>query len=179
MRRELLIGCGGARDKRMWLKGREQWENLVTLDINPDHKPDVVWDLTEIPLPFADEEFDEIHAYEVLEHTGAQGDYKFFFRQWSDFWRVLKPGGYLFGTCPKVGTVWALGDPSHTRIVQAENFIFLDQTEYTKGVGATPMSDFRHLYKADFHLSVCDQSSEIMRFALQAVKPSRIDPKYG
>ena len=57
--------------------GRPGWTDLVTLDVNADHSPDVVHDLESVPLPFADETFDEIHAYEVLEHTGAQGDHVF------------------------------------------------------------------------------------------------------
>jgi hypothetical protein len=40
---ELLIGSGAGTQKRMWLPGQEAWRQLFTLDINPDHKPDVVW----------------------------------------------------------------------------------------------------------------------------------------
>ena len=176
MRKELLIGCGGMRDKRVYTADRAQWEGLVTLDINPDHNPDVVWDLMDMPLPFEDNTFDEIHAYEVLEHTGAQGDYKFFFKQWSEFWRILKPNGAFFATCPQVGTAWALGDPSHTRVVQKENLVFLSQEQYAVQVGKTPMSDFRYLYKADFEPAGVQEVDGIFKFALTAIKPSRISP---
>jgi hypothetical protein len=63
---ELLIGCGSRRAKDVWVADKKEWTDLRTLDINPDHKPDVVHDLQDIPLPFPDETFDEIHAYEVL-----------------------------------------------------------------------------------------------------------------
>ena len=175
MRKELLVGCGQRLEKQLQAEGRELWEGRVTLDINPDHKPDVLWDLMQFPYPFEEGTFDEIHAYEVLEHTGAQGDYKFFFKQWSEFWRILKPNGLFLGTVPQVGTVWALGDPSHTRVIQAENFVFLDQERYKGGVGKTAMSDFRYLYKADFMIGAVSNGEGSMRFALQAVKPSRID----
>ena len=46
---ELLAGCGASRGKRLCLDGRWEWRELVTLDINPDHKPDVVWDLDQAP----------------------------------------------------------------------------------------------------------------------------------
>ncbi len=171
--RELLIGCGSRRHKIVHIGYRgEEWTNLTTLDINPDHKPDVVADLCHFPYPFKDDSFDEIHAYEVLEHTGAQGDYKFFFAQFSELWRILRPNGVLCGTCPHRESVWAWGDPSHTRIVQPEQFTFLSQAEYKKQVGVTPMSDFRYLYKADFKMVMCnnDKMSGCFSFALQAIK---------
>lgn len=172
--KELLIGAGSSRVKKLAIKGRNEWSQLVTLDINADHKPDVVWDLEKMPLPFADNEFDEIHAYEVLEHTGQQGDYIFFFAQFSELWRVLKPGGQLMGTCPSRNSPWAWGDPSHKRIVQPENFVFLDQSEYIKQVGVTAMSDFRYVYKADFVNAHIADDGNTFSFVLQAVKPSRI-----
>jgi SAM-dependent methyltransferase len=172
--KELLIGAGSNRVKKLAINGRQEWANLVTLDINADHKPDVVWNLENIPFPFDDNEFSEIHAYEVLEHTGQQGDYVFFFAQFSEFWRILKPGGCLIGTCPSKTSPWAWGDPSHKRIVQPENFVFLDQSEYVKQVGVTPMSDFRYLYNADFTCIHRADDGTIFSFALQAVKPSRL-----
>lgn len=172
---ELLIGCGRRRDKILNLyQGRERWTNLTTLDNNADHNPDVVWDLMQLPYPFPDNTFDEIHAYEVLEHTGSQGDHKFFFAQFTELWRILKPNGLMFATCPSKSSIWALGDPSHTRIIQRENFVFLDQSEYTAQIGITPMSDFRYLYKADFSLMWDQDDLEVLRFLLKAVKPSRI-----
>ena len=129
--RELLIGCGSRHFKLIFPPDKQEWHTLTTLDINGSHNPDVVWDLTKLPLPFEDNTFDEIHAYEVLEHTGRQGDYIFFFAQFSDFWRILKPNGLLIATCPMYNSPWALGDPSHTRVIQKESLVFLDQTQYT------------------------------------------------
>jgi SAM-dependent methyltransferase len=170
MKKELLIGCGSDHRKRMASDGTATWDNLTTLDYNSDHKPDVVWDLMKLPLPFDDGEFDEIHAYEVLEHLGQQGDYKLFFAQFSEFWRLLKPNGHLLATCPSRNSVWAWGDPSHTRIIQLEQLVFLSQEEYRIQVGKTPMSDFRNIYKADFETMYQDDDGEIVRFVLKAIK---------
>ena len=146
------MGCGSNREKRFWPPGQETWSDLVTLDNNPDHNPDVVHDLRVHPLPFDGNSFDEIHAYEVLEHLAQQGDYKFFFAEWSEYWRILKPDGLFVGSVPRPDSEWALGDPSHTRIVHPLWFTFLSQEEYKKQVGITSLSDFRYLYQADLRL---------------------------
>ena len=88
---ELLIGAGNNRDKKITFKDiPSEWSGeLVTLDIDPECNPDIIHDLNDLPMPFDDDMFDEIHAYEVLEHTGRQGDWLFFFNQFSEFWRIL------------------------------------------------------------------------------------------
>ena len=169
MHKELLIGCGNRRDKLAWV-GRDKFENLTTLDISESCNPDVVWDLCDIPLPFDDNTFDEIHAYEVLEHTGAQGDYEFFFRQFSDFHRILKPGGELIGICPAWNSEDAWGDPSHTRVLAPMTLLFLSQKEYANRVGSTPMSDFRYMYKADFDIIHSQIKDQKFLFGLKARK---------
>jgi len=168
---ELLLGCGSSRVKKLHQQGRSDWDGLVTLDLEARHNPDVVHDLND-PLPFPDNSVDEIHAYEVLEHCGSQGDYKFFFDQFSDFWRVLKDGGVILGTVPLPTSVWAWGDPSHTRVIPKETFIFLRQPEYAQ-VGITAMSDFRSIYKADFDIIHLHENGEVLEFGLKAVKPAR------
>jgi SAM-dependent methyltransferase len=133
----------------------------------------VLHDLNVLPYPFEDNEFDEIHAYEVLEHCGRQGDWRYFFDQWAEFWRIVKPGGHFCGTCPHRTSPWAWGDPSHTRIIGLEQLVFLSQKEYERQVGKLAMSDFRHYYKADWEL-VWENLDEglTQQFVLRAVKPS-------
>ncbi len=168
---ELLLGCGSSRVKKLHQQGRPDWDGLVTLDLEARHNPDVVHDLN-LPLPFEADVADEIHAYEVLEHCGQQGDYKFFFGQFSDFWRVLKHDGVILGTVPLPTSVWAWGDPSHTRVIPKESFTFLHQPAYAQ-VGKTAMSDFRSIYKADFDIVHLRENGDVLEFGLRAVKPAR------
>lgn len=175
MRRELLAGCGRRSDKRIILPGgSDEWSNLTRLDFNDDHKPDVVWDLNVRPLPFEDNTFDEVHAYEVCEHLGQQGDFKSFFAEWSEWWRILKPGGVFFATSPHWASKWCWMDPGHTRAYGPELLCFLLQPEYVRQVGESAISDYRFCYKADFDILHSEVKGGAFIYVLKAVKPSRI-----
>ena len=170
--KELVLGCGNYRKKRIWTDDNEEYETPVFLDIDPNTKPDILWDLNKMPLPFENDEFDEIHAYDVLEHIGTQGDIKRFFYEFSEYHRVLKDKGLFFITCPYYGDKWAWGDPGHTRILGAETFVYLSQEEYEKQVGVTQISDYRYLWKLDFKMTTCipGKNSESVGYILECLK---------
>lgn len=164
----LHLGCGANPERKLKPPGRLDFQGEhVTLDRNKAHEPDVVHDLNKVPLPFDANEFDEIHAYEVLEHCGKQGDARFFFKQFEDFHRILKPGGFVCASTPRPDSPWAWGDPSHTRVIAPETLIFLDQDNYNQ-VGDTPMSDFRHMYKADFQVVFTQKATHSAYWVLRA-----------
>jgi len=169
---ELLLGAGNERTKRISFDDiPKQWSSeLVTLDMDECCNPDVVHDLNITPYPFNDDRFDEIHAYEVLEHFGTQGDYRGFFEQFSEFWRILKPGGWFIGTCPNWDSVWAWGDPGHRRVITPQTFSFLSQAEYERQVGTNAMADYRFCYTADFELYSFSEEENNWGFALRAIK---------
>lgn len=172
---ELLIGCGRNREKKLAFGSKRMWSGLVTLDVNPDCNPDVKWDLTGPgPLPFEENSCDEIHAYNVLEYTGVQGDWRFFFAQWMDFYRILKPGGVFFGISPAQTSAWAWGDPGHTRMISPECLTFLHQPEYDKEGSMASMTDYRLVFQGDFDRLHDTDNGLTYQFALQAVKPSRL-----
>ena len=165
---ELLLGSGSRTDKDLVIDGMSaEFSDPVRLDRNKDHKPDVVWDLRTHPLPFADNSFDEIHAYQVLQYLAQQGDYEFFFAEFSEYRRILKPGGLFLASVPDRSLAWA--DPANKRIIQPETLAFLDQDEYERQVGRTTMSDFRYLYKAHFKTVYAQVREEAFYFALRKV----------
>jgi len=170
VKQELLIGCGHKRDKRMFVEGEREWSNLTTLDMYPECTPDVLHDLNVLPLPFGDNAFDEIHAYEVLEHLGRLGDFKQFFALFNELHRILKPGGLFFATVPNRTSPWALGDPGHTRVISIETLAFLSQNQYEKQEGNTPMSDYRPWYRGDFEYVGSDEKEHTFAFILKAKK---------
>lgn len=169
---ELLIGCGHSRHKKVAVDGKHDWNELVTLDRYAECEPHVVHDLESLPYPFPDNHFDELHAYCVLEHCGRQGDWRFFFDQFTEFWRIAKPGATFHALVPRHDSPWAWGDPSHTRIISLETLGFLSQAFMAEHVGEeTPMSDFRWYYKADW-LCVAQSlpSPHHFGFVLRAIK---------
>lgn len=166
---ELLIGCGNSRVKKLSRPGLSEWRDLVTLDIDPDAKPDVLHDLEVMPYPFEDGAFGEIHAYEVLEHFGRQGDWRGWFAMWTEFYRIMQPGGNFFGSCPRWGSSWLWGDPGHTRYIGPESLTFLDRSEYERQVGKTSMTDYRHIWRGDFRTVHAEVAGESYYFVLERV----------
>lgn len=165
--RSLLLGCGLERIKRLHVTGVDSdWGELTTLDYDASNDPDVVHDLNVFPYPFEDNSFDEVHAYEVLEHTGVQGDWKFFFAQFDELWRILKPGGHLCCTVPWWQDRWAWGDPGHTRVIQPESIGFLDRTRYDSNI-------YHGSFACDYDITFMERKDVRFLFCMRAVKPAR------
>jgi SAM-dependent methyltransferase len=92
----LNIGCG---QKRL--------ENAVNLDISRGVGADVVHDLNNTPWPFAADSFDEVHAYDVLEHVHDV------VRALEEIHRISRRGAVLHATVPHFSSANAFTDVTH------------------------------------------------------------------
>ena len=132
--RSLLIGCGNNHTKQVQYDGKAEWAGELTkMDINPNCGADILFDMEDVAsrggrMPFEDDTFDEAGAYNTLEHWGRQGDFRGWFHECGEYWRILKPGGLMSVLVP-IGQD-ALADPGHTRFFQANWFGFLSQKFY-------------------------------------------------
>lgn len=145
----LMLGAGHTTPTRKLsavTSAREEDTVWETLDFNQEARPRTVFDLEQLEkgeqLPYSNDYFDEIHAYEVLEHFGRQGDARGFFYTFKAFWRVLKYGGLLIGSSPAAHSPWLWGDPGHTRAITPESLSFLTRRHYDQ-LGKTTASDYR------------------------------------
>jgi SAM-dependent methyltransferase len=176
----------------------ERWQHVTAVDLNPLCKPDYVMDLErglvtscwpvehdqpiftahsgiQISFTLKESIFAEVHAYEVLEHLGHQGNATEFFGDFDELWRVLRPGGWLCGTVPSRYSPWLWGDPGHRRAILPSMLQFLSRPSYQE-LGASPMSDYRQLFVGDWDVLYSYDNEETHSFVLQAVKPARLDP---
>jgi SAM-dependent methyltransferase len=102
---KLNIGCG-----------RVHREGAVNLDISPDVGADVVHDLNTLPWPFQDGQFEQIYAYDVLEHVNDVP------RVLEEIHRVSQPGALLHVTVPHFSSANAFTDLTHRHYFSWRSF---------------------------------------------------------
>lgn len=93
---KLNVGCG-----------RKHKAGFVNLDISAEVGADVVHDLNCVPWPFESGTFEEVHAYDVLEHVDNVPAVL------EEIHRICKPGGLLCVTVPHFSSANAFTDLTH------------------------------------------------------------------
>ena len=87
--------------------GRKYMTGAVNVDISPDVGADVVHDLAAVPWPFPSDAFNEVHAFDVIEHLDDIP------RVMEELHRVCKKGALVHITVPHFSSGNAFTDPTH------------------------------------------------------------------
>ena len=103
---KLNLGCG--------THIKEGWVNL---DSAPLPGVDIVHDIENLPLPFADNSFDEVLCNDILEHVEYIPVLK-------DILRILAPGGAVHIRVPHFTSRNNYGDPTHKKRFCVSTFDF-------------------------------------------------------
>ena len=80
--------------------------DAITVDIDPEHKPDVIHNLNEIPWPFKDNQFQEITAHHVFEHLND------LMPVMDEIYRICHPDGRIHIEVPH-HSGWCAHSPEH------------------------------------------------------------------
>jgi SAM-dependent methyltransferase len=122
-RSHLDLGCGTVP------RNPYQCAQLFGIDIRcglsaPGVVEIVAANLSLEPIPFPDQRFDSVSAYDFLEHVPrvsldqARGGTQFPFVQlMNEVWRVLKPGGLFYAVFPAYPHALAFCDPTHVNVL--------------------------------------------------------------
>jgi len=122
--KKLNLGCGAARIT-----------DAVNVDMNPDVKPDLCFNLTE-SFPLSDEQFDEVYFFHCIEHIEK-------FKQPSvlaEIHRVTKLGGTVYISYPEFSEI-----ANH----------WLKRTNNDRSFWEKTMFG-RQLYAGDYHYAAMD-----------------------
>jgi SAM-dependent methyltransferase len=121
-RKHLDLGCG------QYPKNPFGYERIFGIDIRAGLTADGVEqisaaNLSAQPIPFPDNSFDAISAYDFLEHVprvviNSQGNTVFpFIQLMNEIWRVLRPDGLFYAQTPAYPSAKAFQDPTHVNII--------------------------------------------------------------
>lgn len=153
MKRALLLGCGSSRERKVSIGDDRATDftdfDLVTVDMNPDCNPTYVCMLPELPPNLGT--FDEIHAYDSLEHWGIQGDWKGWIDEMERYHDLLNPGGRFFTLVPAGEDRFT--DCGHVRFFGENYFTILSNAWYEQQAAkGNHVGDYRWYRKKDFNI---------------------------
>lgn len=135
---KLNLGCG-----------LDVKEGYVNLDVVLLPGVDVVHNIEKLPLPFHDEEFEEILCRDVLEHI----DYPPLLKE---LHRILKPGGVLKIRVPHFTSNNNFIDPTHRKLFSIATFDFFTKNNKHYHQKAFYQFDFSFSHVGSCHITFRD-----------------------
>ena len=127
-KKALDLGCGP--------KPRNKFhaEEIFGIDIRDDLSANILAaDLVTDPIPFPDNHFDFVTAFDFIEHVPriiyCPQKRAPFVELMNEIYRVLKPGGLFFSSTPAYPHPAAFQDPTHVNIITEKTFAkYFDDT---------------------------------------------------
>jgi SAM-dependent methyltransferase len=132
MTRHLDLGCGPVP------RNPYQRDELFGVDLSgsTDGGPIRRANLVMQAIPFADNSFESVSAYDFLEHVprvlptaDGQGTRFPFIELMNEVWRVLKPGGMLYAVTPVYPGKAAFQDPTHVNIMTVDTHAYFTRPQ--------------------------------------------------
>ena len=129
MRTHLDLGCGPSP------KNPFGYEKLYGIDIRKNNgelnnATIVTANLAIEPIPFPDNFFDSVSAYDFFEHVprvsvdfNAKSSRFPFVELMNEIWRVLKPNGILYAVTPAFPNEKVFRDPTHVNIITKKTYL--------------------------------------------------------
>lgn len=116
--------------------GRDIKDGWINLDSAKLPGVDIVHDIENLPLPFKNDEFDEILCQDILEHIEYIPILK-------DLHRILKPGGKLRIRVPHFTSKLNYTDPTHKKRFSIYTFEMFANSKFAKSKEREYYFDFR------------------------------------
>jgi SAM-dependent methyltransferase len=135
MSKHLDLGCG--RIPRNPYGATELYGVDIRTGLAPEIPATIVAaNLALEPIPFPDDSFESVSAYDFLEHVPRVAlDFSSntsvfpFVRLMNEIWRVLKPEGRLYAVTPAFPSEKALRDPTHVNLITAKTHRYFTAQE--------------------------------------------------
>lgn len=157
----LDIGCGTI--PRNPFQANVQWGIDIREDLDNNVKS---VDLNINPIPFSDETFDYITAFDFIEHVPRviyAPDCRFPFVQlMNEVWRTLKANGIFFSHTPAYPFRTAFSDPTHVNYITEETFqYFNNESKLASMYGFNGAFKVLEQYRTDSHLISVLQKTKV------------------
>jgi SAM-dependent methyltransferase len=128
--RHLDLGCGGV-PRNPYRRDELHGVDLVVAEPSERFKSA---NLSLHPIPFADNHFHSVSAYDFLEHVprvlptrDGLATRAPFVELMDEIWRVLVPGGLLYAVTPAYPHVSVFQDPTHVNVLTDGSHIYFTQ----------------------------------------------------